>query len=321
MQGTVFDIPFLAVAAVIMGGLRYAILEREGPLHRLGDALVTPGIPSRAKAVSKCVTSMFKGAYYLSVVIWGYTLLTPTAYLPHELGGKGAGITAKAYEAYPLPGDGLLDNYYHVQLAFYIQDIAFQLQHYRRNDFTEMIIHHVCTIFLILWSFYFNCSQMGAVIMFLHDIADIPAATTKMFVDTPYVAATLISYVSLLISWSWTRLYVLPAFVIVSSWYECTAADYTVGVVASSGLTLLLGLHVYWVGGATVLFLCDVHWRFSALCARKSYDSVRNFTHKQISRSMHLHTPTNITVLSVYPHGLPVPRHRRDEGHTGGREH
>jgi hypothetical protein len=29
----------MVVGAVVMGGMRYAILETHGPLHRLGDAL------------------------------------------------------------------------------------------------------------------------------------------------------------------------------------------------------------------------------------------------------------------------------------------
>jgi hypothetical protein len=220
-MSTSLEVGIVVAFALVMGAIRYAILETEGPLHRLGDRIVTPDIPSRAKAVNKCVTSLFKGAYYLGAVVWGFSLLTPTSYLPHPLGGKGAGNTADAY----LKGDGSLDVYYHMQLAFYVQDIAFQMQHYRRNDFTEMIIHHVCTISLILLSFYSDftvrsvnghvtmpfhgapervhrshfilfCNvttlqQMGAVILFLHDIADVPAHTTKAFVDTPYVSITL----------------------------------------------------------------------------------------------------------------------------------
>jgi ceramide synthetase len=125
-----------------------------------------------------------------------------------------------------------------------VQDIVFQLQYYRRNDFTEMMIHHIATIILIASSYGNHVRQIGACIMFLHDIADFPGAMTKMFVDTPYVSMCLIGYVSLLILWAWTRLYVFPAQIIKSVLYELP--NWNVSVGSAFFLIVLFCLHVYW---------------------------------------------------------------------------
>lgn len=42
-----------------------------------------------------------------------------------------------------------------------------------RHDYMEMMLHHIVTMFLYGFSYLVNMTLGGAVVMYLHDIADI----------------------------------------------------------------------------------------------------------------------------------------------------
>jgi hypothetical protein len=113
-----------------------------------------------------------------------------------------------------------------------------------------MLLHHTVTIILIYFSHLINCGPVGAMIVYLHYIADIFVAGAKCFNEMPgvLVPATFMALVQ--ISWAYTRLYVFP-FII----YSCYFLDLSkVGItnhlvikwVFICLLSTLLVLHWFW---------------------------------------------------------------------------
>ena len=86
----------------------------------------------------------------------------------------------------------------------------------RLNDYEEMLVHHLTTCFLYLGYFFGNFQVIGVLIAFLHDLADIPTALIKLFGSTIYTSATLAVFLPLVITWGYTRLYVLPQIILVT---------------------------------------------------------------------------------------------------------
>lgn len=67
-----------------------------------------------------------------------------------------------------------LKGIYLLELSFYVVAMPTLLfWETRRKDFNIMFCHHVVTILLIGFSFFFNYSRVGSAIMLLHDICDI----------------------------------------------------------------------------------------------------------------------------------------------------
>ena len=52
------------------------------------------------------------------------------------------------------------------------------------NDFQEMLLHHIAAFCLYFGYIFGNIHEIGAVIAYLHDIADIPANLSKALNST-----------------------------------------------------------------------------------------------------------------------------------------
>ena len=61
----------------------------------------------------------------------------------------------------------------------------------------------------------------GALIMFLHDWADVPVMFVRSFTETNYNTITVSSAILMLATWAHTRLYVFPQIIYTFSNYTC----------------------------------------------------------------------------------------------------
>jgi hypothetical protein len=64
--------------------------------------------------------------------------------------------------------------YYLGTMGYHLHQMIVHCTLEARNDFVEMFLHHVLTIFLYGQSYYLHRGSYGALIMYLHDWADIP---------------------------------------------------------------------------------------------------------------------------------------------------
>jgi len=110
-------------------------------------------------------------------------------------------------------------------------------------------MHHIIAVALIVFSYLINFTYAGALIIFVHDIADVPGYAVKSSTDTSSMFMTLFNYFSLLAVWGYFRLYVMPVYLIIG-FYNAMAetggdnyngANYLIGLLC--GLQIM---HVLW---------------------------------------------------------------------------
>jgi len=78
-----------------------------------------------------------------------------------------------------------------------------------------MVIHHVMTIVLIVYSYFLNgLVPYGTTILWVHDICDVPVCLTRLLLDFNTIIPTAISYFILMGCWVVFRLLIYPFILI-----------------------------------------------------------------------------------------------------------
>jgi len=211
-----------------------------------------PSKELRQKKIEKAAFARFRSLWYLAITIIGYYCLKDVEYLPRTLGGKARFEDLNLFwDGLPYqPQDRKVVVYYMIQFGSALCTFILQFKQNRtRNSYGEFLLHDMATLMLLVISFLNNYLRMGAVVLFLHDISDIFSYGCKIFVDTEYLKTTLFFYVSLVLSWFWTRLYVFPFQVILQCftnniWARPELVGYMIIAIC---LVTLLCLHVYWI--------------------------------------------------------------------------
>ena len=80
----------------------------------------------------------------------------------------------------------------------------------RTNNFIEMGLHHVVAIYLFGGCYLFNVWELGTVIAYLHDIADVTTNIIKTLTESSDKKLIGFVFVTHMGVWFWTRLLVLP---------------------------------------------------------------------------------------------------------------
>jgi hypothetical protein len=200
----------------------------------------------RVQRFSVCV---YKLCYFLAMTVYGFITLKDEVWLPPQLGGHGS--VDIAWNGWPYSEvSNAVKQYYLIELSYHAHSLVFHLFTIHRNDFIEMTLHHTCAILLVFFSYFMNFVRLGSLVLFLHDIADVWAYAVKAVVDTKYTAATLCAYAGLLVTWGYTRLYVLPVYVISVSQIPGSGPGF-VWMTSYFMIWVLQCLHIYWY----ILFL------------------------------------------------------------------
>lgn len=113
-------------------------------------------------------------------------------------------------------------------------------------DFYEMMLHHVCAVALGVCAVYGNNIGGPSVISLIHDIPDIFVGLIKCGSTTDYEIPTLVVFAATILTWMWTRLYVLPQVILLG--FTCTVDQRVSGFLRMQSLFLcpLQCLHFYW---------------------------------------------------------------------------
>jgi ceramide synthetase len=110
-----------------------------------------------------------------------------------------------------------------------------------------MLLHHICTISLITFSFLTNYSNVGCVVLFLHDVGDIFVYITRIVINTDASKPIKISTAILLqIVFIYTRLYVFGDLIL-SIYYGITWGFKWPDTSLTLFLCFLYIMHVNWV--------------------------------------------------------------------------
>jgi very-long-chain ceramide synthase len=143
-------------------------------------------------------------------VIWGTYVLQKTDYLPWYLLGSGElDNIYKNHPIHPFPKD--LKYYYLFTLGYYVNKSAEDLLHReKRNDFYEMMLHHVLTIELYVGSYMLNIVATGSLVVISLDWTNVFIGFSRAFTDTRYKLVVAVFGVSMLFAWYYFRLFVYP---------------------------------------------------------------------------------------------------------------
>ena len=135
----------------------------------------------------KLARHVYKVVFYTSITIFGYFVLGNLPYFPKWMGGSGytpAMFLPGFPQSYFHEKPSLFNFYYNLSLAYFVCDFIFLFISERQSDFINMLLHHICTISLIIFSFITNYSNIGCLVIFCHMESDILLHATRFLLQT-----------------------------------------------------------------------------------------------------------------------------------------
>lgn len=220
----------------------------------ISNKIVRRDKPDRDSRVDKCATQIYKSLNYISLSIIGFVLLKNENYFPKELGGNGD--IEQMWVDLPYQNQSKNIYYYYViALSYHLHSLIDQFKYYGKPSFGDMMLHHIITIGLILFSFFNNYARIGTLVLFVHDISDIFGALTKMSMHLSYEIITIFNYIMMLVLWAYFRLYVYPFKVINSALKQVPYPHHEKNKFLILLMASLVVLHVYWFGTFLIVFV------------------------------------------------------------------
>ncbi|QRW08353.1 TLC domain protein [Ceratobasidium sp. AG-Ba] len=115
----------------------------------------------------------------------------------------------------------LMKTYYLLQTAYWTQQLFVLVLKIEkpRKDYTELVIHHVVTIWLIGWSYLINLTWIGNAVFVTMDWSDVFLALAKMLNYLDMEISKSIAFTWFALVWTYTRHY-LNLRIIWSVWHE-----------------------------------------------------------------------------------------------------
>ena len=216
----------------------------------------------RKKVRIKLATIFFKLFYYSSVSVLAYLALSPLDYFPKELGGNG--YMAKMFESgYPNSffhkKTPLFDAHYLICLAYsFVDFIWLVFVDVRQTDFINMFFHHICTISLIIFSYVTNYSNIGSIVLFLHNISDVVVYVSRIILYTnTYDILKQIASVWLLTGFLYFRMFILGKVIYVIYRY----ANWEWGTITFTLWSFLI-------------FMYLMHFNWTCIILKRFYDAI-----------------------------------------------
>lgn len=200
--------------------------------------------------VARCCDAFFKMFYYMASTGWLFALLRHEPWTPPVLGGRGDTTYCwRDFTTQSVNDD--LRRFYLMAIGFNCSEMLLLLYEARHPDFSEMLLHHIVSCFLTLYSYLLGYTRIGSLVLLLHGVVDIFIFASKAFVDTPHIRVIAVLYLALVLSYFYFRIYIFPVYIMRSAWVESVDVTgnfpYAWGF-ANFCLVVLLLLHMYWFG-------------------------------------------------------------------------
>jgi len=172
--------------------------------------------------------------------------------MPTFLGGSGDLFIG--FRDFPFaPHAPQLKEYLLITMGYHLGGLVTHFFTTRKNDFVEMGLHHIVAIYLFGGAYLYNAWEVGSVVAFLHDIADITTNITKASAESRFKTPTAIVFVTHMLIWFYTRNIILP---------YCIYGIYVVKDV-DFGSPIVQPFFCYLLG---CMFLLHCYW-FSMFCS------------------------------------------------------
>eukprot|EP00418_Pyrodinium_bahamense_P010097 CAMPEP_0179113234 /NCGR_PEP_ID=MMETSP0796-20121207/52968_1 /TAXON_ID=73915 /ORGANISM="Pyrodinium bahamense, Strain pbaha01" /LENGTH=326 /DNA_ID=CAMNT_0020811425 /DNA_START=30 /DNA_END=1010 /DNA_ORIENTATION=- len=200
--------------------------------------------------VVRCCDALFKGGYCVTMTAWAFSILRDKPWVPWFLGGSGdtrfCWSDGFPYQAIPEE----LRRFYLIAIGYNLSDAAMIFLETRKPDFWEMMLHHAIACSLVSYSYVLNYVRVGSLVLLLHGPVDVFINASKAFVDTPNIRVTAVSYLGMIVTYVWFRIYIFPVYIMRSAWVESIQQVGENGMFGwgylNFALCVLLVLHVYW---------------------------------------------------------------------------
>jgi ceramide synthetase len=231
----------------------------------------------REDRAHRAAGNIFKGTYYLFIVLFGYFAAWNAPFLPATLGGHGSMDAVFDHFPYqPFDSFPLIRTYLMVQLGFHLFSFVEHMMSKPKNNFMEMLLHHCMTLLLISLAYFMNYVTVSHLVLFLHDISDLFLDWARATADTHLQALTRTMSVGVVLSWLYTRLYLFPVYLIDAAYWHTSIPDEEIygKHLLGSMLHVLLVLHIYW-------FILIVKMAFRLTIAKKEIDIGERFDAKK----------------------------------------
>ena len=223
---------------------------------------------------------VLKFTIYLFTTIFGYFILKDLDYFPKSLLGNGSmpNMFIKGYpNCFYLTKPKYFDLYYMFCLSYFSSDLIWFLLNDKQSDFIDMLLHHACTIPLIIFSYFTNYSNVGCIVLFLHIETDIFVHLTRFLLQTDvYEIFKNISGITLVFNFLYMRIYVLGEMLYTLYFYMNWKWD-SVTIFLFTFLTILYGIHINWA----IMLL----QKFYALIKGTKLTDTRNYDVKEDNQS------------------------------------
>ena len=122
-----------------------------------------------------------------------------------------------------------LDDVYVLKLSYHLYELIYSvLFQYNRRDFPEYILHHTLTMVLILFSYSYNFTPIGAVIMIIHDFPDCLVCIFKITADVMSNRVQYAAAACMFFSWIYFRLWFFPYWTIKVYYEQAGHSDHYV---------------------------------------------------------------------------------------------
>lgn len=231
----------------------------------------------RIVRTEKSCFMFYKAIYYIIVTSYGWWVLKDTDFLVPSLGGRKENVAGNMWNNFPVieeKNNYNLRMFYIVIGGYHFSSIVILLMRQRKNDFMEMLVHHIATATLIVMSYLSNMVKGGSQLIWLHGWADITVSLLKAFSETSFNFGFVFFGLINLAIWPWSRFYafvdvlyngyitLIPqldsVFKFNSEQDKAKTINFCHMVV---GLHLcLLSLHIYWYGLQLAL-VCKIFQR------------------------------------------------------------
>ena len=159
--------------------------------------------------------------------------------------------------------------YYNIEIGFYLSHLITLFTDAPQKDFMQMLIHHLVTIMLLVFSWTVNFVRMGTLVLVIHDFADVPLEAAKLcryLKVSPLVSNSIFGFFALY--WIVSRLGVLPYRVIIHTLYYA--------------LVHIEFWPVYWIFNALLIILQILHVIWTFMILRIVYNTIHDTKAKDI---------------------------------------
>jgi len=141
------------------------------------------------------------------------------------------------------------------QLGFYLHSlIAHVTFETKRKDYTQMLVHHIVTSFLIGLSYYYGFAFIGGVLFVLFDLCDVILETGKMSLYAGKKKTSDSIFVLLITCWLGLRLVLYPMKVLYSASVE------SISIMDINTIPNGYNLYVLFVGMLFMIQLLNMYW-------------------------------------------------------------